>query len=151
MKRALHLAWALALAIVACDERGAPLDGRVVILGKEIAVEIADTPAAREQGLSGRPELAPDTGMLFLFDRASQREFWMKDMRFDLDIVWIREERIVDLSRHVPAPRTPEERSAPARVRPSEPADAVLELPAGSVTLYGWAVGQRVSVVRRGG
>ena len=46
-------------------------------------------PEERSQGLSGRPNLAAGTGMLFVFEQAGSYAFWMKDMRFPLDMVWI--------------------------------------------------------------
>ncbi len=58
---------------------------------KSIAVEIADTDTKRVQGLSGRASLQNDTGLLFIFEKAEDQGFWMKDMLFDIDIVWIDE------------------------------------------------------------
>jgi len=50
---------------------------------------IASTSAAREEGLSGMPMLAKDSGMLFVFPNAGSYGFWMKDMNFPIDMVWI--------------------------------------------------------------
>lgn len=52
---------------------------------------IADTPEEQRRGLSGRPSLEQNQGMLFLFDRSLIRNFWMKDMLFPIDIIWIDE------------------------------------------------------------
>ena len=54
---------------------------------------IADTPDKQRQGLSGRPSLEQDQGMLFLFDRSLVRSFWMKEMNFPIDIIWIDENK----------------------------------------------------------
>ena len=55
----------------------------IVLVGNvEIEIEIADTPAERSQGLSGRRSLAENEGMLFVFDSSLIASFWMKDMRF---------------------------------------------------------------------
>lgn len=61
----------------------------VEIGGKTINVTLADTPASREQGLSGTKGLASDEGMLFIFPRDGKYSFWMKDMLYAIDIVWI--------------------------------------------------------------
>ena len=55
-------------------------------------VEVAQTPAQRARGLSGRDSLAPGTGMLFVFETGRASAFWMKGMRFPLDFVWIGED-----------------------------------------------------------
>jgi uncharacterized protein len=62
---------------------------RVISGATVIPVTIADTPRLRERGLSGTPSLAVGTGKLFIFDRADSYGFWMKDMHYALDIVWI--------------------------------------------------------------
>src|SRR3989304_6446445 len=62
---------------------------QVVIAGTTINVEIAQTEAEREQGLSGHKPLADDEGMLFIFDKPGYHGFWMKDMLFSIDIIWI--------------------------------------------------------------
>ncbi len=54
-----------------------------------ITAQISDRPAMREQGLSGRPLLEASQGMLFIFDRPGIYGFWMKDMRFPLDMIWM--------------------------------------------------------------
>lgn len=63
--------------------------GVVDIHDQPITVEIADTDASRVQGLSGRPSLLPGTGMLFVFENDGFFSFWMKDMRFPIDMVWL--------------------------------------------------------------
>src|SRR5918992_1579604 len=59
----------------------------VTIGDASFVVELAVTPQERAQGLSGRPGLAPGTGMLFIFGTEDLYSFWMKDMRFPLDMV----------------------------------------------------------------
>lgn len=54
-----------------------------------ISVSIADTEAEREQGLSGTPSLPMHTGKFFIFESSGPEGFWMKDMRYPLDLVWI--------------------------------------------------------------
>ena len=58
-----------------------------------------------EQGLSGRPELTDEQGMLFDFDsKETTPSFWMKDMKFNLDFVWINNNKIVGITPDVLAP-----------------------------------------------
>ncbi|MEK6960175.1 MAG: DUF192 domain-containing protein [Nanoarchaeota archaeon] len=76
-------------------------DGDFVrVSDRSFQVEAARTEAEHVQGLSGHPPLKDDEGMLFIFDDAQVRHFWMKDMLFPLDIVFIGEDgRIVDIKR----------------------------------------------------
>ena len=69
----------------------------VQIRDARVQVEIADTPETQQKGLGHRDELAWNQGMLFLFKRPKSANIWMKGMRFDIDIVWIRNGRIVDM------------------------------------------------------
>jgi len=77
----------------------------------EFEIEIVHTPAERATGLSDRDSLRPLTGMLFVFESGATSAFWMKDMRFPLDFVWIGEEcEVVDTTLnvpHQPAPDSP--------------------------------------------
>lgn len=63
--------------------------GAIVTLGGRIRTELATSSAARTLGLSGHAPLAADQGMLFVFDTPGTQRFWMKDMTFPLDIIWL--------------------------------------------------------------
>ncbi len=52
-------------------------------------VEVADTIGERSKGLSFRSDLDEEAGMLFVFDQDGYYEFWMKDTKIPLDIIWI--------------------------------------------------------------
>lgn len=64
----------------------------VKIAGQNIKVDLALTSAEQEQGLSGRPSLDNNTGMLFIFENPGDYPFWMKDMNFPIDIIWVGED-----------------------------------------------------------
>lgn len=61
---------------------------KLTINNKTFTVEIADTPEKRKLGLSRRPALPADGGLLFVFDQPGNYGFWMKDMNFPIDIIW---------------------------------------------------------------
>ncbi len=96
--------------------------------GGELDLEIADEGAERGQGLSGRRGLPADQGMLFLFPEANTHAFWMKDMRFPIDIIYLYEGTVTEV---FPSVAPPLPGGVPATVQPTVPADAVLELFAG--------------------
>jgi len=61
----------------------------VEIGGQSVQVDLALTEAEQAQGLSGRQSLLEDEGMLFVFDKPGNYLFWMKDMNFPIDIIWL--------------------------------------------------------------
>ena len=96
------------------------------IRGKTVRVELADTPEKSRQGLSGHNPLGKGEGMLFIFTSPARYSFWMKDMRFPLDMIWIGEDwRGVDITKRA----LPE--SYPGHFQPSFPVQYVLEVSAG--------------------
>jgi len=101
---------------------------RATIGGKQYTLEIADTAAMREQGLSGRIDMAKNHGMLFRYPNQGVRCFWMKDMHFPLDIIWLNaQNQVIKVARNV----------APDTYPPSycaSPAQSVIELHAGEAT-----------------
>ncbi len=113
---------------------------------ESLTVEAVTRPASITQGLSGRESIGSD-GMLFLFEEPRRTSFWMKDMQFDLDLVWIREGKIVDITTMVPAP----ESELTTQALPSYPSPgsvtAVLEIPAGKAASYEWKQGFSVTQI----
>jgi hypothetical protein len=148
MRRGARVGWrALLLLAFACaadreSESSAYPTAEVTIGIHRIQVEVADTPDRMARGLSGRTRLGEHRGMVFPYARAGRHGFWMVDMRFDIDIVWIREDRIVDVTSR--APHDPP--GALPTYRPREAADLVLEVPAGTAESLGWKIGDRVKV-----
>lgn len=117
----------------------------VKIREQEFKVEIADTVYLRSQGLSGRESLPADAGMLFVFDAPAVRTFWMKGMKFPLDIIWIQNNRIVGIEKNVPPEPGKSVFSLKMYTSP-EAVDRVLEINAGLWERYGFEVGDRVEL-----
>jgi uncharacterized membrane protein (UPF0127 family) len=104
-----------------------------------IKAEVVDTPETQNLGLSYREKLDKDSGMLFIFDHSDRYGFWMKDMNFSIDIVWIDENfKIVGVEKTV-APET-----FPNVFYPQELVKYVLELPSGYVDQYHIAIGNMI-------
>ncbi|MCC6290679.1 DUF192 domain-containing protein [Candidatus Nomurabacteria bacterium] len=61
----------------------------IILDGKKIDLELAQTPEEMTRGLSGREGLPEDSGMLFVYPEDTVPAFWMKDMRFPIDIIWL--------------------------------------------------------------
>lgn len=106
-----------------------------------VRAEIADTDQKRIKGLGARAEIAEDEGMFFVFQEAGFHQFWMKDMLFSLDFIWINENfTIVDITENV-APDT-----FPKKLIPQFPVQYVLEVPAGFVKRHNIQKGSFVNV-----
>jgi uncharacterized membrane protein (UPF0127 family) len=148
MRRILILA-ATGIVLAACgDDQQRSTAERVVQVGEAtVLADIADDAESRQRGLSGRESLDEGEGMLFVLANDSP-SFWMKGMRFAIDIVWIRDGRVVDVTADVPPPRGS---NAPlATYSPDRPADRALEVTAGWAADHGIRRGDVVRV-RRGG
>ena len=81
-------------------------DAPLVHIGETLyVVDLAVTPAERTQGLSGRPSMAVERGMLFVYEEDGVRTFWMPNMHFPLDMVWIRADcTVAGVTADVPNP-----------------------------------------------
>jgi len=146
MSRFLALAILSLLFLLGCVVKR-DLSTRQLKIGEaSLVVEVADTLLSRAQGLSGRAELAPDHGMLFVFPAASRYEFWMKDMNFALDFLWLHKGVVVEVVANVPPPSQAE--PTPARVRPSQLADSVIEVPAGWAAEHKVVAGAKVEQLK---
>ena len=108
----------------------------ISIAQTSVRVAVADTPTLRSSGLSGYRGLAGDEGMLFIFEEDGMHSFWMKDMRFPIDILWISSDgRVVFIEKEV-SPET-----FPKSFTPATPARYVLEVEAGFVEKHGIEIG----------
>ena len=123
----------------------AELDGEtrtMIVAGERFVVELASTPTSRQRGLMGRTRLDADHGMLFLYAKEAPRAFWMKNVHFALDILYLDANwRIVDLVASAPPCLTTPCGEYPA----ARPARYVLELPAGSSHRLGLAPGHQLA------
>ena len=106
---------------------------RILIGSTTIPVEIASTPTTIDKGLAHRRALEASSGMLFLFNHSAKFKFWMRGMRFPIDIIWIDEDsRIVDITENAPTVSFLKRAFAkPVFYSPSVPARYVLEVNAG--------------------
>lgn len=118
-----------------------------ITIGKTpLDVELAVTPVQQALGLGYRNGLAPGTGMLFVSSSASERTFWMKGMRFCLDIVWVQDGQIVGAAeRACPDPAGTADADR-ARFSSSGPVTDVLEVPAGWLQERGYGPGTAVDI-----
>jgi uncharacterized membrane protein (UPF0127 family) len=100
-------------------------------------LDVAADEASQEKGLGGRSSLGSHSGMLFSYDAVAQRCFWMKDMRFNIDIVWFdNNHHVTSIVQNLSPHTYPQTYCAAARY--------IVELPLGTATLHGLQIGQTV-------
>ena len=93
----------------------------------KIIAEISDNPFKKTKGLSGRDFLPENQGMLFVYNKEDYYSFWMKNMNFPLDFIWINNNRVVEITENV----LPKDYQPPKILRPSQKVNMVLEVNAG--------------------
>ncbi|HEV8601294.1 MAG TPA: DUF192 domain-containing protein [Patescibacteria group bacterium] len=139
-KRFFALASSLILVAAACNSTS-PFrsDGTVSLAGKTLTVQVARTEQEQQAGLSGFLSIDDSHGMLFPINPANSPAFWMKGMKFPIDIIWVRSGKVVNLTAMVePEPGKPDNQLK--LYYPGTEVDAVIELQAG------WTARNKVKV-----
>lgn len=114
----------------------------IVTVGQTtFAVDLAVTTEEKVQGLSGREELKEHQGMLFIYSTYDRPLFWMRGMKFPIDIIWIKDDKVVDIHENLPVPI--DEDHLPTYV-PKEAINMVLEVKAGTIQKYGIKEGETI-------
>ncbi len=133
-------------AAVADASSSAPGVDQLSIDGAIFNVEIASTSVEQTRGLSYRASLGENDGMLFLFGAGGVQNFWMKDMHFPLDMIWIGGNKVDGFAQDVPAPAAGTQLwQLPIYTSPAN-TDKVLEVNAGTVAKYNIKVGDVVTI-----
>ena len=104
---------------------------QVTIGSKTFLVELATINEQQTAGLSNRISLPQNQGMLFVFSPATNISFWMKDMKFGIDIIWIKDGKVTQINKGVPAPAENVSAQDLETYSTDKPVDYVLEVNAG--------------------
>ena len=104
-------------------------------------VEMVSTNDTQKRGLSHRPSLKEKSGMLFVFSTSSNHSFWMKNMNFPLDIIWINNKKIVKIDYNL----APEGELPTKNYNSDQPVDLVLEINAGEAKKYNLSIGDQIT------
>lgn len=119
--------------------------GEIKINNQIIVAETVKSARDREKGLSGRKSLGINEGMLFVFDKPDKYPFWMKDMNFPIDIIWIAGSQVVGYEEYV-SPQIGVSDSSLRIYYPPQPVDEVLEISAGRSRLLDLKIGDILKV-----
>jgi uncharacterized protein len=123
-------------------------DQRTLRVGStRFTVEIVTSLKAQQLGLGYRDQLAEGHGMLFQYDSPGERIFWMKGMRFAIDILWIRSGQLIFIAEDIQPPSPMLKDRFLEQYGHGIQADMVLELPAGTVRKASLRIGDQVSLL----
>lgn len=130
--------------LAGCGAKGIQME-KVRVGTTEIRVEVAETRAEQERGLSGREKLAADKGMLFTFSQKRRYPFWMKEMKFPLDFIWIDSGKVVEATENI---LIFDREGAVSVIYPGEEVDGVIEVNAGFIRAHRVTVGDKFEVLK---
>ncbi len=114
----------------------------VTIDGHNFKATVVSSQQERETGLSETKSLSQNQGMIFIFDKPDYYHFWMKDMKFPIDIIYINKDQIVTIINNADPIK---DLNNPTIYLPSQPADKVLEVKAGLANAYGFKNSDKVT------
>lgn len=111
--------------------------------GTPLSLAIADTPHAEETGLSNQLSLQPNQGLLFVFDHPNMYGFWMKEMKFPIDVMWFDDSyKVVTIQKDfLPS-------SYPTISYPTASSTYVLEVPAGFADVHDIHIGSELGFTK---
>ncbi len=119
-----------------------PISAQAEMAGQRISLEVARTLQEQATGLMYRTSLADDRGMLFSFDPPQPVNFWMKNVKISLDMVFLRDGEVIEIAANVPPCTT----SPCPTYGPQSLIDQVIELRGGRAAELGLKVGDKVSI-----
>lgn len=117
-------------------------EAKVTINFRDYYMALANTDAERAQGLQACHAVPDQSGMLFLLPDRQKPTFWMKGMVIPLDIVWIRDGKVLSVETNVPPVNNQTEN--PTIYSPGLPVDAVIEVGANRAATLGLTPGATV-------
>lgn len=116
----------------------------VEINSQRLNVEIADSNEKIAEGLSDRDQIGSD-GMLFVFNQPSNQPFWMKNMRFPVDLLWINNDKVSGMEKNMPIPVSGTPDNKLDLYFPPTDVTSALELPSGSIERLNINIGDQIT------
>lgn len=111
---------------------------KITINNKTFYAEVVSSSDKMQKGLGGRNSLCQSCAMLFEFPQTGRYTFWMKDMHFPLDIIWILDGKVVYLEKNVLE-------NFSGVITPPVDADQVLEINVGNVDKFDIKIGDKIN------
>jgi len=108
--------------------------------------EVVQSAEETALGLSGRDSIANDHAMLFIFSDKKVRSFWMKDMNFDIDLLWIDNDKVIGYEQNMLAPDKNTAIDKLLKYNSLQPVDKVLEIKAGLIESLDIKIGDTINI-----
>lgn len=133
------------LILTSCTSQNTPLpQTKIKINNVIINAEIATTQEEQAKGLGGKIKLGENDGVLFVYPEKTDLTFWMKDMNFPIDIIWIADNKIVDISPNIPLFTSGEITT----IQTNQQINSVLEVNAGFANKHKIKIGNIVELIK---
>lgn len=117
---------------------------QVLVNGESFKVSVARSEKEKQIGLSKTEQMDENQGMLFMFDTPEYHSFWMKDMKFPIDIIYINGDKVVTVIENA---KPPSETGGNLEIyQPTDKSDRVLEISAGLAKKYNIKKGTSVKI-----
>lgn len=118
------------------------LKAEIIINNAVFDVNLSIFTYEKVKGLGKISFIDDNQGMFFFYFNSSVREFWMKDMQFPIDVLWIKDNKIVNISENVPIHINGEI----TRMNSLYEVDRVLELKANNVSKNNIKIGDEIII-----
>lgn len=119
-----------------------PITAKAILANQAFDLEVAKTQQQQSIGLMYRTFLPPNRGMLFPFEPAQPVQFWMKHCKISLDIIFLRQGKVIAISANTPPCKT----DPCPQYGPDEPIDQVIEIQSGRAAAIGLKTGATVHI-----
>lgn len=116
---------------------------KVIVVDQTFRVMVAKTDKEKQIGLSNKKQIAKDQGMLFIFNNSDYYSFWMKNMEFPIDIIYINGNKVTTV---VDSAKVPNTNTNLTIYQPQDKSDKVLEINAGLANKYNIKKGSTVTI-----
>ena len=117
---------------------------RVLVNDQVFRVAVAKSEKEKQIGLSKTERISENQGMLFVFDTPDYHSFWMKEMKFPIDIVYINGDKVTTVIENAKPPTDSD--GSLEIYQPEDKSDKVLEVSAGVAKKYNIKKGTTIKV-----
>lgn len=143
-------ATSILVSIGGCASQEAPLTSATVLFDNPeqttFTVYIADSVSEQTLGLGDIATLPKDHGMLFIYSETDEYTFWMRNVEYPIDIIWLRDGTVVDITANIPPEQATTALTDYQQYSPNQPVNMVLEVGAGVTEAAGISIGQHLTI-----
>lgn len=121
---------------------------KIIINNQTFYATVVSNSIDQAMGLSGTKNMESNQAMLFEYKHHVIPNFWMKGMLFPIDIIWIKDNKIIAIEKNIPNPSQSISNADLPKYKPLLPVNFVLEINAGLSEKYDFTTGERVDIIK---